>query len=106
MNISPFGVGGSSVPPNPARRLTELSFLADKRLWISDRDSKYSTTFRSLLTESGVEPVRMPARSPNLNAHAERFVRPIKDECLSQVIFFGERLLKQATRKYASHYHR
>ena len=33
---------------------------------------------------------RMPARSPNLNAYAERWVRSVKEECLSKVILFGE----------------
>ena len=54
----------------------------------------------------GVEVVRLPYRSPNLNAHAERFVRSIKDECLNRMIFFGERSLRKATREYAAHYHR
>ncbi|MEE8311870.1 MAG: integrase core domain-containing protein, partial [Candidatus Binatia bacterium] len=62
--------------------------------------------FRSLLTDAGVEVVRLPYRSPNLNAYAERFVRSIKDECLSRMIFFGERSLRKATREYAAHYHR
>jgi hypothetical protein len=53
-----------------------------------------------------VEVVRLPYRSPNLNAYAERFVRSIKDECLDRVIFFGERSLRKATREYAAHYHR
>ncbi|MDH3463201.1 MAG: transposase [Acidimicrobiia bacterium] len=70
------------------------------------RDSKYSAAFRDLLIGSGVEIVRLPPRSPNLNAYAERFVRSIKDECLSRVIFFGERSLRKATREYAAHYHR
>jgi hypothetical protein len=80
-------------------------FLADKKLVIIDRDSKYSAAFRSLLAEAGVESVRLPPRSPNLNAHAERFVRSIKDECLSRMIFFGERSLRRATREFAAHYH-
>jgi hypothetical protein len=50
--------------------------------------------------------VRLPHRSPNLNAYAERFVRSIKDECLNRMIFFGERSLRKATREYAAHYHR
>ncbi len=41
-----------------------------------------------------------------LNAYAERFVRSIKDECLSRMIFFGERSLRKATREFAAHYHR
>jgi len=90
------------------RNLTDPvdGFLTDKKLLIIDRDSKYSAAFRSLLAEAGVEPVRLPPRSPNLNAHAERFVRSIKDECLSRMIFFGERSLRKATREYAAHYHR
>ena len=57
------------------------------------------------MTDAGVEIVRLPHRSPNLNAYAERFVRSIKDECLSRMIFFGERSLRKATREYAAHYH-
>ncbi len=89
------------------RNLTDPvdSFLADKKLLIIDRDSKYSAAFRSLLARAGVEPVRLPPRSPNLNAYAERFVRSIKDECPSRMIFFGERSLRKATREFAAHYH-
>ena len=61
---------------------------------------------RGLLEEAGVEVVRLPYRSPNLNAYAERFVRSIKDECLDRMIFFGERSLRKATREYAAHDHR
>jgi transposase InsO family protein len=63
--------------------------LAEKRFLILDRDSKFSIAFRNLLEDAGVEVVRLPYRSPNLNAYAERFVRSIKDECLSRTIFFG-----------------
>ena len=72
---------------------------------ILDRDSKYSAAFRGLLKDIGIEVVRLPHRSPNLNAYAERFVRSIKSECLSRM-FFGERSLRKATREYAAHYHR
>ena len=77
--------------------------LAEKRFLILDRDSKFSTASRGLLADAGVEVVRLPYRSPNLNAYAERFVRSIKDECLSRMIFFGERSLRKATREYAAH---
>ena len=53
--------------------------LAGKRFLILDRDSKFSAAFRNLLLDAGVEVVRLPYRSPNLNAYAERFVRSIKD---------------------------
>ena len=89
------------------RNLTDPidGFLAEKELLILDRDSKYSSAFRDLLENAGVQIVRLPPRSPNLNAYAERFVRSIKDECLNRMIFFGERSLRKATREYAAHYH-
>jgi transposase InsO family protein len=107
-------IAGITPSPNESwmvqigRNLTDPvdGFLADKQLLIIDRDSKYSAAFRSLLADAGIEPVRLPARSPDLNAYAERFVRSIKDECLSRMIFFGERSLRNATREFAAHYHR
>jgi len=89
------------------RNLTDPfdGFLTDKRYLILDRDSKFSQAFRGLLKDSGVEIVRLPARSPNLNAYAERFVRSIKEECLSRMIFFGKHSLRRATREFATHYH-
>jgi transposase InsO family protein len=52
-----------------------------------------------------VKPVRLPPRSPNLNAHAERFVRSIKSECVERMIFFSETALARALEAYAAHYH-
>ncbi len=90
-----------------ARNLTDPidGFLVDKRFLIIDRDSKYCEAFRHLLDSSGVKPVCLPARSPNLNAYAERFVRTIKEECLSRLILFSERSLRHAVDQYIEHYH-
>ena len=81
-------------------------FLVAKEFLILDRDSKYSTAFRRLINDSRIDVVRLPPRSPNLNAYAERFVRSIKSECLGRFILFGEPSLRRAAREYAKHYHR
>jgi hypothetical protein len=47
-----------------------------------DRDTKYTQSFRAIIASGQVEPLVLPARSPNLNAHAERWVRSVKEECL------------------------
>ena len=47
-----------------------------------DRDPLFTAEFLSLLGEAGVASVKLPPRSPNLNAPAERFVRTIKESCL------------------------
>ncbi len=80
-------------------------FLRGKRYLLMDRDTKFCAEFRSVLEQEGIEPVRLPPRSPNLNAHAERFVRSIKDECLNRLVLFGERMLRHALKNYLAHYH-
>ena len=51
-----------------------------------------------------VKPLALPARSPNLNAYAERWVRSVREECLSKVILFGERSLRRALSNYVDHF--
>ena len=91
-----------------ARNLTDPGegFLRFSRHLIHDRDPLYTRVFEEILRGGGVQPVRLPARSPNLNAYAERFVRSIKDECLNQVVPLGEGHLRRLVREYVAHYHR
>ena len=70
-----------------------------------DRDANFSSAFRTILDDAGVVPVRLPAKSPNLNSYLERFHLSIKSECLSRMIFFGERSLRRAVNAYLLHYH-
>ncbi len=90
-----------------ARNLTDAvdGFLSGKRYLIVDRDPLYTAAFRRLLADEGVKTVRLPARSPNLNAYAERFVRSVRDECLDHVIPLGEDHLRRVLREYLEHYH-
>ncbi len=89
------------------RNLTDAfdGFLLDVRYLILDRDTIYTEAFRELLKQTGIKVVRLPPRSPNLNANAERFVRTIKEGCLDRMIFFGERSLRNAIREFLEHYH-
>jgi hypothetical protein len=61
--------------------------------------------FRSILLDEGLQPLRLPARSPNLNAFAERWVRSVKQECLSKLILFSKASLKSVLTEYTAHYH-
>ena len=90
-----------------ARNLTmaDVGFLVDCRFLIHDRDGKYCPAFDTTLRDGDVKPVRLPPRSPNLNPHAERWVRSVKDECLSKLILFGEPALRTALRAYVEHFH-
>ena len=70
--------------------------LRDCRYLLHDRDTKYTQSFRAIIASGRVEPLALPARSPNLNAYTERWVRSVKEECLSKIILFGERSLRRA----------
>ena len=84
----------------------ESGALASKRYLIIDRDTKYTGAFRSLVINAGTKVIRLPPRSPNLNAFAERFVRSIKTECLGKLIFLGQASLRRAVVEYTAHYHK
>jgi transposase InsO family protein len=110
----PVEVIGST--PNPdddfmkqvARNLTDCvdGFLRKKRFLILDRDGKFSNAFRTVLEEFGVRIALCPARPPNCNAFAERFVRSIKSECLDRMILVGPGSLRHALAEYCAHYNR
>jgi transposase InsO family protein len=91
-----------------ARNLVDdfTGFLTEKRLLIHDRDPLFTRGFLEVLGSAGVRSVRLPARSPNLNAYAERFELSIKSECLGRLVLLGERHLRRAIDEYVEHYHR
>jgi putative transposase len=90
-----------------ARNLTDCvdGFLKQTRYLILDRDPLYTKAFRTMLEDAGVEIVRLPSRSPNLNCFAERWIRSLRQECLSRVIRLGEKHLRQTITSYVEHYH-
>ena len=90
-----------------ARNLTDSAdgFLLGKRRLLLDRDTKYCESFVEILNQEGIQCLRLPPQSPNLNAHLERFIRSIKEECLERMIFFGEQSMRNAVTAYLDHYH-
>ena len=106
-------LGGMPNPGGPwmaqmARNLTDAfdGFLrAPVRYLLLDRDTKFTAQFQAILTAAQVEPVLLSPKSPNCNAHLERFFRSLKDEALSRIIFFGETALREAVNEFLIHYH-
>lgn len=81
------------------------SLLREGRILICDRDPKWTPAMEALLTAAGVRVVRTPAAAPNCNAHAERFVGSIKEECLDRIVPVGEWHLRRTIREFVEHYH-
>jgi hypothetical protein len=80
-------------------------FLVGKRYLVIDRDPLYTVEFRRMLDGAGVKVIRLPPRSPDLNAFAERFVLSIRSECLDRIVPLGEAHLRRAIGEYVAHYH-
>jgi len=91
-----------------ARNMTDPcdGFLRGFRFLIHDRSTPFTEQFREILKRAGIEPLPLPARSPNLNAFAERFVHSVKESCVERMIFFGESSLRRAISEFALNYHR
>src|SRR2546428_9983023 len=68
--LSPSGLDDPEIARNVT--MAEWGFLAPGDYLIHDRDSKFCPAFQRTLEETGVKRVVLPARSPNLNPHAER----------------------------------
>jgi transposase InsO family protein len=106
-------VAGITQHPNEAwmkqiaRNVTmdEWGFLEGYRYLIHDRDTKFTDSFRAIVRSGHVEPIKLPARSPNLNAFAERWVRSVKEEALPKLILLGEASLRRAISEYLAHFH-
>jgi putative transposase len=89
-----------------ARNLTDAEdgFLSGMRYLIVDRDPLFVGGFRELLQTSGVKVLRLPRESPNLNAHAERWVRSCRDDVLRRLVIFGEQHLRHVLHSYVDHF--
>ena len=115
MHLATRRVHVAGITPHPneqwmtqvARNVTmaDVGFLCSSRYLIYDRDSKFCESFHRTIEAVGVSPVKLPARSPDLNSFAERWVKSVKEECLSKLILFGEKSLRHALREYVVYYH-
>jgi hypothetical protein len=78
--------------------------IANARFLLHDRDAKFSENFDALFHAAGIQALKLPPQSPNLNAFAERWVRSVKEECFDQLILFGERSLRHVLNEYLAHH--
>lgn len=94
------------LPEQIARNVSgDGGFLTGKKFLIHDRDPLYTDKFNSILKAAGVEAVKLPPRSPNLNPHPERFVRSVREECLDHLILSSKEQLRCVLAEYLQYYH-
>jgi putative transposase len=71
---------------------------------IRDRDTKFTANFDEVFASEGIRVIKTPVRSPRANAHAERWVRTVRTECLDWILVLGRRHLNAVLRQYVRHY--
>jgi transposase InsO family protein len=87
-----------------ARNLSCTGLLERTRFLIHDRDSKFSARFDEVFRSEGIKVVKTPIRAPQANAHAERFVRSVRAECLDWLLILSRHHLEHVLRRYLTHY--
>jgi putative transposase len=115
IRVSTREVHVAELTPHPDQRwmtqiarnvtMADWGFLGPGQYLIHDRDGKFCPVFQQLIDAAGVTRVPLPPQLPNLNAYAERWVRSVKEEVLSQLILFGERSLRYALTEYVTYFH-
>jgi putative transposase len=89
-----------------ARNLSFSGALDDVSLLIHDRDTKFVASFDEVFRSEGISVILTPPRAPKANAHAERFVRTARTECLDWLLILGPRHLERTLRVFVEHYNR
>ena len=85
------------------------SGMARPRLLLRDRDGKFTAgngAFGKAMAEAGIASVRLPHRSPNLNAHVERLIQSIQVECLDHFVILNTGHLDHLLAEYIDYHNR
>jgi putative transposase len=74
------------------------------RFLIRDRDKKFVEAFDTVFQSEGMKVVLTPARAPNANAYAERWVRTVREECLDHLLILNQAHLRRVLKRYVEYY--
>jgi putative transposase len=96
---------GTWVAQRARELLMEMGAHAGRfQILIRDRDAKFTAAFDHVFTADGIRAVRTPVRAPKANAHAERWVRTVRTECLDWLLIRDHRHLERVLAVYVEHY--
>jgi transposase InsO family protein len=103
------GVTANPDGPWAAQQARNLLFVIAERgrqlrFLIRDRDAKFSRSFDDVIRSEGADVLITPVQAPNANAHAERWIRTVRAECLDWLLITGRGHLERVLRVYVEHY--
>jgi putative transposase len=69
-------------------------------------NSKFRHGFDEVFRSEGIRVIRAPVQAPNANAHAERWVRTVRTDCLDRILIHGRPHLEHLLRVYRQHHNK
>jgi len=78
--------------------------VARFRFLVRDRAGQFTASFDAVLSDAGIEVLKIPPRCPRANCFAERVVLTVRTELTDRMLIFSERHLRRALAAYAAHY--
>ncbi|MCP4167396.1 MAG: transposase [Chloroflexi bacterium] len=76
----------------------------DFRCLLRDNDGKYTPLFDSVFASEGMKVIPLPYQAPYANAHAERWVRTIREECLDHILIWNDAHLQRVLCQFVDYY--
>jgi transposase InsO family protein len=95
---------GRWVTQHARNLVTQLGDEQPFRFLVHDRDAKFSAALDEVFLTEGIKVIRTPVQAPNANAHAKRWVRTLRADCLDRILTVGRRHLEHVLREYRRHY--
>jgi transposase InsO family protein len=74
------------------------------RFLIHDNDCSFSKAFDAVFESEGLLVIHTPFRAPNANAHAEQWVRTVREECLNHILILNTAHLRRVLLEFAEYY--
>jgi transposase InsO family protein len=71
---------------------------------IHDNDSSFTQAFDTVFRSEGIRVIHTPYHAPNANAHAERWVRTVREECLDNLLIINQAHLRRVMREFVTYY--
>ncbi len=76
------------------------------RYLIHDRDGCFGASFNRRVASLRIRQIRTPLKAPRANAIAERWVHPIRNECLDHRLIMSHRHVQQSVTEFIAYYNR
>jgi hypothetical protein len=78
---------------------------AELQVLIHDNDRKFTASFDAIFETEGFHVIHTPYQATNANAHAERWVRSVREECLDLILILNATHLRRVLREYIEDYY-